>query len=242
MKMQTILNFMLNLIVPPRCPISGEMVNESGELSPEVWGQLQFIVSPFCASCGVPFSNETVTPADMVCASCLLHAPQYDCARSAVVYDDLSKQLVLRFKHGDHLYLLKCFQPWLEHAGADIIDAADCVIPVPLHWTRMLKRRYNQAGILARAIADKYKLSFEPQLLKRVKATAPQGVRKVKDRKQNVSKAFHCPSPDQLKGKAVLLIDDVMTSGATVDECAKVLKQAGARAVYVLSIARAVKD
>ena len=240
--MRMILKVMLNLIVPPRCPISGELVGETGQLSPDVWKDIHFISDPYCTSCGVPFAVELGEDMHIECASCLAHPPEYDQARAGVVYDDLTRQLVLRYKHGDHLYLTRSFIPWMEMVGADLVERADMIVPVPLHWTRLLKRRYNQAGLLAKALADKYTKLYAPFALKRVKATAPQGQRKAKDRHVNVKQAFKTSPKYNVEGKTILLIDDVMTSGATVNECAKILKAAGAEEVNILAVARAVKS
>ncbi len=239
--MRTILKLMLNLIVPPRCPISGALVGESGHLSPEIWNKIHFIADPYCQTCGVPFSADLGADENMICASCLSTPPDYDHARAGVVYDDLTRQLILRYKHGDHLYLVRSFLPWMENSGADLIDHTDIIVPVPLHWSRMIKRRYNQAAILAAALAKKHDKTYAPFALKRIKATAPQGRRKAQQRKDNVRGAFALPAKTDVKNKRILLIDDVMTSGATVNECAVILKQAGASAVYILAIARAVK-
>lgn len=236
-----ILKVMLDLIVPPRCPISGEIVGDTGQLSADVWNQIHFISAPYCATCGVPFSAAHVVEDGAICAVCIADKPHYDSARAAVVYDDLTRQMVLRYKHGDHLYLARAFTPWMERAGYDLIAAADYILPVPLHWTRLLKRRYNQAAILAQALAVKHGKIYAPSVLKRIRATSPQGRRGAKDRKVNVKNAFAINDRGALGGKTVLLIDDVMTSGATVNGCAKALKQAGADVVHILSVARAVK-
>lgn len=242
--MRMILKVMLNLIVPPRCPISGTLVDETGQLYSAVWNDIHFISAPYCKICGVPFSADMGADDDMVCAPCLKHPPQYDNARAGVVYDDITRQLVLRYKHGDHLYLTRSFVPWIESGASDVIALSDVIIPVPLHWTRLMKRRYNQSALLAKDIAARHMKVYDPFLLKRVKATPPQGKRGVKERYNNVKKAFFIPEKKRirLEGKTVLLIDDVMTSGATVNECAKTLKAHGARAVYVAAIARAVKQ
>ncbi|MCS5596371.1 MAG: ComF family protein [Alphaproteobacteria bacterium] len=236
-----ILKVMLDLIVPPRCPISGDIVGETGQLSPDIWNQIHFIAAPYCDICGVPFTASLAVDDGTICASCIAEAPEYDSARAAVVYDDLTRQMVLRYKHGDHLYLARAFTPWMERAGYDVISAADYILPVPLHWTRLLKRRYNQAAILAKGLAERQGKIYAPSLLKRVRATSPQGRRRAKDRKSNVKNAFAVADQGKLHGKTILLIDDIMTSGATVNECAKALKGAGADKVHILSVARAVK-
>lgn len=239
--MRMILKVMLDLIVPPRCPISGVLVNDTGQIAPEVWSQLKFITAPHCVRCGIPFDVQLDDNTEKTCGACLADVPYYDEARAGVVYDDLTRQLILRYKHGDHSYLSRTFIPWMERAGYQHITSADIIMPVPLHWSRMIKRRYNQAALLAQAIAANNNKQYEPLWLKRVKATAPQGRRGAKERKKNVKKAFAVNNKAALEGKNILLIDDVITSGATVNECAKILKDYGAEIVNVLSVARAVK-
>lgn len=233
----------LDLVLPLRCPISHEIVDHKGAISPKIWADLSIIEGAMCSICGQPFSylNEDDIQG-MLCMRCLEHTPSYDKARARLAYNDISRALILKFKHGDQLHLTHTFLPFLELAGKDMITASDIIMPVPLHPLRLLKRKYNQAALLAKALAEKHKRRYTPDLLKRVRHT-PQQSGMADKRRKNVAKAFIVDETKvlEVKDKTVLLIDDVYTTGATVNACAKTLKSAGAATVYVLSIARVCK-
>jgi len=156
-------------------------------------------------------------------------------------YDDSSRQLVLALKHGDRLHLAPPLAQWMRHAGAELLAAADLQLPVPLHWTRLFTRRYNQAALLAQAIAKAGGPPVAADCLIRRRRTPSQGNKNPSARRRNVAGAFAVRRPDKLRGRRVVLIDDVLTTGATVEECARVLKRAGAARVDVLTLARVVR-
>ena len=228
----------LNQVLPPRCSVTGELVDEQGMIAPKAWAELNFIAYPFCRSCGVPFGYEAHE--NLLCTNCIDYPPSYDMARAALLYDDVSRNLVLRFKHADELHVVASFVPWLMRAGEAFWEEADVIMPVPLHRWRLLRRRYNQAGLLAKALSRETKLPYEPLTLMRSRATQTQGHLGPKERYKNVKKAFAVDPKcsETVKGKVVVLVDDVLTTGATVNECAKALKKAGAKKVYVLTLAR----
>lgn len=232
--------------MPARCIITGDVVESSDMVSPEGWAQLDFIQSPLCEICGVPFGVEQEEDAHdgLICADCLDDVPTFRRARSVLRYDDQSRLLILSYKHGDKTYMAKPFAQWIVTAGQDVLSDADILIPVPLYWTRLLKRRYNQAGILAQAISKKTKIPVSVFALKRIRSTKSQGHMNIKGRKKNVKGAFSVVDKyvDNIVGKRVVLIDDVYTTGVTVNECAKVLLGAGACSVDVLCVARTVYD
>ena len=174
------------------------------------------------------------------CAACLTHPPAYDAARAALVYDDASRPLILKFKHGDRTHAVRSFTPWLARAGADLLDGADLIVPVPLHRWRLIARRYNQAALLGTALSAASGVPHDPRLLIRRRATKSQGHMTAAARAANVRGAFAVAKGQAaaLKDKTVILIDDVYTTGATVEACAKTLKRAGAREVRVLALAR----
>lgn len=237
-----ILQKALDIALPPRCIVSGEEVDSQGMVAPHIWSSLRFISPPYCACCGLPFSLEVEDGA--LCASCLADPPPFDALRSALVYDEGSKDMVLRFKHGDQIHNAVTFTPWLRHSAADMLETADILVPVPLHRWRFLKRRYNQAAVMAIALGRSVQKPCIPDLLLRVRATSTQGHKSAKEREQNVKNAFRM-NPLHAKaaeGKTVMLIDDVYTTGATIKECAKVLKNAGAGSVHVLTLTRAVRE
>ena len=232
----------VDIILPPRCLLSGKIVQEQGMIDPKSWAELVFINDPFCVVCGIPFDYETEGASH--CGKCLERAPDYDSARAAVTYNDISKKLILGFKHGDQLHAVLCFTPWLHNAGAQQIQNIDVMVPVPLHRMRLITRKYNQAAILVQALSKTCKKPMALEGLKRVKNTVSQGHMRSGERAKNVKSAFIVPdqSREQIAGKSVLLVDDVYTTGATVNECARVLKRAGAAQVHILTIARVIKE
>jgi ComF family protein len=168
--------------------------------------------------------------------------PAYHRARAAVRYDDVARTLVHALKYGDRLDLAPTMGRWMARAGGELLAEADALIPVPLHWRRLWARRFNQSALLAKTIAEESGVAVADGVLKRVKATAQQvGLSQV-ERAENVQGAFRV-APDrraEIAGRRVVLLDDVLTSGATSDACARALLRAGARNVDVLVFARVV--
>ncbi len=210
-------------------------------LAPSVWGRLEFIAAPQCAACGWPFEFEVGEGS--LCVACLARRPAYGMARSALKYNDASRDLVLGFKHADKTHAAPAFVPWMMTAGRDVLSGADLLVPVPLHRLRLIARRYNQAALIAHALAKCAKVPVLPDALLRIRSTPPQGHLNAKQRRRNVRKAFavNPKRAKQVAGKTIVLIDDVYTTGATAEECARILLKAGARAVHVLTLARVVK-
>lgn len=232
----------IDILLPPRCIGTGEIVSAPGVVSPDFWTQLSFIETPFCSTCGLPFDVQM--PSGTLCAACIDNPPEFDQSRSAVIYNDASRKLILSFKYGDRLNAVTTFIPWLKRTGANLIDTSDIIVPVPLHKSRLWQRRYNQAAIIALSLAKETQKICLVDALERVRATAPQKGLTKKDRYKNVLNAFRVypESAENLKGKNILLIDDVFTSGATLNECARVLKKSGANRVNILTIARVTRD
>ncbi len=232
----------VDTILPPRCVVSGEVVERQGMVSPEAWSGLDFIVDPFCARCGFPF--DFAVDDGSVCTSCLSHPPAFETARGALKYNEVSRDIILGFKHADKTYVVKAFVPWLKRAGAEMLGAADIIIPVPLHHRRIIARRYNQSALIASALSDDTSVPAMLDGLVRTRSTQTQGHLTAKQRFKNVKRAFEVnPKHEKaIKGKAIILIDDVYTTGATVKECTKALIKNGAGAVHVLTLARVVRD
>ncbi len=256
-----ILGLMMDWLLPARCPLTGAPVERQGMVAPEAWAKLRFVAAPQCYKCGVPLgvgpedadfeamsppnSNPNSTPNSALhCTDCLTDPPPFAAARAALVYDDASRKLVLGFKHADQTYAVKTFLPWLHRAGAGFWPLDPVLVPVPLHRWRLLRRRYNQAALLARALSRAHGHACVPDLLQRVRATPAQAQLKAAERARNVAKAFavNPRHAAKLGHRHVVLIDDVLTTGATVRECADVLLKAGAASVQVLTIARTVKN
>lgn len=230
---------LLNFIFPPHCPICKTRIQNANSLCANCFKNIRFISKPYCEKCGRPF--EFQIPGELLCGTCLTKKQVFSKARAAFKYDDFSKHLILPFKHGDHIELTSLLTNMLAQAGNDLFPEIDILIPVPLHRFRLMKRKYNQAALLAKSLSAYIHKPFVTGVLRRVKSTQSQGHMKKAERKKNVSQAFSVKNNQKLIGKHVLLIDDVMTSGATLNECAKVLKKAGAKEVSYLTLARVLK-
>ncbi|MGC2854529.1 ComF family protein [Novispirillum sp. DQ9] len=227
---------LLDLVLPPLCLGCGAVVDSTGALCPACFGGVRFVAPPFCACCGTPVPAPAAEGS--LCGACVDQPPPWSRARAAFVYDAGSRAMVLRFKHADRIDAAPAFARWMLRAGADLMEDADVVVPVPLHRWRLFARRYNQAALLGARIARAGGLTFVPDALARVRRTVPQGTFDRGARAKNVRGAFTVARPRAVEGKAVLLIDDVLTSGATAGECARALLAAGARSVDVLTLAR----
>ncbi|HEY7687760.1 MAG TPA: ComF family protein [Dongiaceae bacterium] len=232
---------LLTAILPPRCLKCGAIVGSAGALCSGCWGKLNFIEPPYCACCGFPF--EFHQGDDALCGVCMRIPPDFTRARSVLRYDDASRELVLRFKHADRTESAPPFAAWLKRAGGELVIEADLLVPVPLHWTRLLARRYNQAALLTSALARLTNRPALQDLLVRRRRTPSQGGLGRAGRESNVAGAFrvHPRHIRRLKDKRVLLVDDVMTTGATAGACSRALRRAGAASVDVLTLARVVR-
>ena len=226
-------------VLPPRCLACGAIVDEPDSLCGPCWAGMTFFAPPWCAICGLPFPHPMGE--DAVCADCARQRASWDRARAVIRYDEHSRHLVLALKHGDHTHVARALGRWMRRAGAEVLEGADMLVPVPLHWTRLFARRYNQAGLLAHAIHTAGGPPVAPDWLLRRRRTPSQGRLGPAARTRNVRGAFAVRRTRDFKGKRIVLIDDVLTTGATVEECARVLRRAGAAFVGVLTLSRAVR-
>lgn len=231
----------LDLVFPPHCPVCGIEVGGAGALCAACWDGIDFIEPPGCEACGLPFEFDL--GAGALCGVCARRPPRFERARAALVYNRHSRKLIIDFKHGDRTDRAPVYGRWLARAGRELIDDADIIAPVPLHPTRLFSRRYNQAALLAHALARECGKTVVPDLLIRRRRTPSQGRLGAAERRRNVRGAFEINRAwkTRLGDKRVLLIDDVMTTGATVGASAEALKLAGAGAVDVLTLARVVR-
>lgn len=232
----------LNLIFPPLCVSCRMRVGEAHALCAACWNAISFIEGPLCSSCGSPF--EVDPGSETVCGACLARPHDFRQARSLFRYDDASKPLILAFKHGDRLDHAPAFARWLERTGRPLFAEAELLVPVPLHRWKLWKRRYNQAAIVAEGLSKIIGLPHDPLVLEKRRATKSQGeMPSAKARRRNVLNAFRVPAQKaaRVRGRNVLLIDDVFTTGATLNACARALKRVGAARVDALTLARVVK-
>jgi len=236
--MQTV----LRLIYPSQCLTCAEMVEDDFALCPGCWSKTGFIQGLSCCKCGVPLPGEG-SAGEVQCDDCLRIARPWSRGYAALEYRDTARRLVLGLKHGDRTDLAKPAARWMVGKLPDL-PLETLVVPVPLHWLRFLKRRYNQAALLAKQVAAQKGLVYVPDALLRPKATKPlDGVSR--DNRFAAMEQAIVPHPKRgavLKGKSVLMVDDVMTSGATLAAATEACTRAGADHIDVLALARVVKD
>lgn len=229
---------LLNLVFPPQCLVCKTLVPKHGTLCIACWRNISFISDPMCACCGMPF--EYAADKNSLCADCLTEHPPYSRARAAFTYNEHSRSLILKLKYQDDSYLAAIYGPWLAKAGAELIAASDLILPVPLHYWRFVSRRYNQSALLARALSKASGKPWLPDGLQRIRATPQQTGLTRAQREDNVRGAFrvHPKHEATLKGRSILLVDDVLTTGSTLRHCTKTLLKSGVSQVNVLTLAR----
>jgi ComF family protein len=234
---RAVLRTALDLALPPLCPACREPV-EGQALCPVCWSKLSFITRPYCERLGIPFVYDPGP--GILSMEAIADPPAYQRARAAVRFDEISRALVHGLKYGDRLDLAPMMGRWISHAGRELLAEADALVPVPLHWRRLWARRFNQSAMLAAAISAESNVPIASGVIKRVKPTAQQVGLSRTERAANVQGAFRVPpeAKGAVAGRRLVLVDDVLTSGATVDGCARALLRAGAANVDVLIFAR----
>lgn len=241
MALGNVLSPVIDLVFPPRCPLCGEGLSTQGGLCAGCWSELVIPGEPACTLCQRPFPDSIA--AGSVCAPCMAEAPRHDGIFAATLYNDASRRLVLSFKHGGRISLAAMMSRLmigrLGHVGPDWL-----VVPVPLHRWRLWRRGFNQAALLARMIARERNAVLLVDGLERIKPTPALGGlgRKARARALSGAIAVSARAKGRLQGADILLVDDVLTSGATSKACISALKRAGARKVVIACFARVLDE
>jgi ComF family protein len=237
--LRTTLGLIADVALPQLCASCREPVRDTG-LCPTCWAKLSFIAPPYCERLGIPFAYDPGP--GILSMEAIADPPAYHRARAAVRYDEIARTIVHAFKYGDRLDLAPTMGRWMATAGAPLLREADALVPVPLHWRRQWARRFNQSALLAKTIAAASAVPLTLRALKRVKATPHQVGLARAARAQNLQGAFRV-APEgkaEVTGRRLVLVDDVLTTGATLDACARALLRAGAAQVDALVFARVV--
>lgn len=232
----------VGLVYPPTCVACAAATGAAHALCARCWSELRFIERPYCERLGTPFAVDLGIP--LLSPAAIAEPPVFGRARAAVRYDDIARALVHRLKYGDRLELAKALGPMMARAGAELLPEADVIVPVPLHRFRLWRRRFNQAMALAAEVSARSGVPCDPFLVARIKSTRPQVGLSRMQRRENLQGAFRVPAEAaaRLKGKRVLLVDDVLTTGSTANAAARALLRGGAQSVDVLAFARVVAE
>lgn len=225
----------LGIVYPPQCIACNSATGEPHALCSTCWAGIPFISDPVCARLGTPFAHDFGT--GMLSPAAIADPPRFDCARAVAIHEGAAKAMVARLKYGERLDLARAMARMMVHAGGPLLACADVLVPVPMHRGRLWQRRYNQAALLANEIGALAAKPVLPDTLRRVKRTPPQVGLSRNERRSNLAGAFRI-EPGQkavVEGRHCLVIDDVRTTGSTLNACAHILRQAGAARIDVLT-------
>ncbi|MEP1205724.1 MAG: ComF family protein [Rhizobiaceae bacterium] len=228
----------VDMLIPPTCLGCNAAVGQAGALCGSCWSRLRFIEQPFCKVLGTPFAYDSGLGA--VSLSALAEPPSFDRARSVVLYDDVARRIVRTFKFGDRPELAPWMAQWMVRAGHELLARDALIVPVPLHRRRLMGRRFNQSAELARHLARLSHCQYQPDMLRRIRQTRQQVGLGANDRARNVRGAFRVPPAKEIlvRGGHIVLVDDVYTTGATLQSCARALRRKGAAKIDCLTFAR----
>ena len=228
------------ILFPPTCLACASHVAAPGSLCPACWREAVFLERPWCAVLGIPFTHEMGEGA--VSPAAIADPPPYARARAALSYRGVARRLVQGLKYRDRTDLAPWMAVWMARAGAELLADADLIVPVPLHRRRFFLRRFNQSAELARALSARCGVAFHGDLVTRIRGTKQQVGLKARERAENVRGAFSVTEKGAalLRGRNVVLVDDVITTGATVAAVTKALLRGGVAQVDVLAFARAL--
>ena len=231
-----------DLVVPPTCLYCRKPLAVHDALCAQCWRSIKFIRPPICDRLGIPLPYDIGGRA--ISAQAEADPPIYDRARAVAHFDGVLRDLVHQLNYGDSHIARRLFGRWLVQAGEELLQDADLIVPVPLDRWRLLKRRFNQAAILSKEVHKLTGIAWDPFILLRTKRTTSQVGLTRDQRRRNVQGAFavHPKRAASVEGRAIVLIDDVITTGATVEGCARVLKRAGASRVDVLALGLVTSD
>ena len=227
---------LVDFALPPRCAGCADVIDEVGAFCPDCWSGMEWLGTSGCRTCGLPLA---ATDAD-TCGRCLADPPPLDRMRAAVAYDDRSRSIVLRLKYGRKVALARTMARYMAPLNDASGDEA-LVMPVPLHRRRLWSRGFNQSGLVALQLAKSWGFPFEAGLLRRTKPTVPLKGMSHSQRRRAVAGAFAVDDPDRIRGRPIILVDDVLTSGSTAEACARALRKAGAERVELICWARVVR-
>jgi ComF family protein len=237
---RTALRSIVDFALPPRCPACGAVTAEPHRFCLSCWQSLTFLGDPCCRRCGLPFEYGD---SSLECGRCLASPPRYDRLRAAVAYGEVARRVALKLKYGGKPGIAETLARFMErHLEAAAGAGSPLLVPVPLHRWRIWKRGYNQAALIAGALSRRSGVPAAADLLRRTRATVPLKGLGRRERALAVRGAFEAApaARDRLEGRAIVLVDDVFTSGATAGACASALKRAGAASVGLLCWARVV--
>ncbi|WP_341756862.1 MULTISPECIES: ComF family protein [unclassified Candidatus Tisiphia] len=228
-------NYLIDYILPARCLSCAEVTDTKEDFCQDCWKKLDFITKPYCIVCGCRLDISILD--DMCCTKCFQHKPHYNISRSLIKFNENSKKIIHTFKYQDKTILAKTFSKLFYRQYYNEIQEVDLIIPVPMNRFKRLFRMYNPALVLAIEISKLLKRPLSPDVLIKSRWTKSQTFLSKKEREKNLSNSLILNKKYQITGQRILLVDDLLTTGTTINKCTKILKESGAENVYVMTIA-----